>query len=119
MVKCAPTVTEGRVLLVDTMPWIVLLVAAFAFLSLAQLYQMSNVPGVQPRMTAGRLIRVQSHRSNTEANIYVVAEPEFEKAVDILKIAFARPDDEYEDLGRVADALLNALGLQLGQFART
>ena len=48
-----------------------------------------------------------------------VAEPEADKAIEILRIALARPNDEYEDLGRVTDALLNALRLQPGQFART
>jgi hypothetical protein len=48
-----------------------------------------------------------------------VAEAEVEKAIDILKIALARPYDEYEDLGRVTDTLLIALGLQPGKFART
>ena len=99
------------------MPWIVLLVAAFVLLSFIQLYQIGSVPGTQPRMTAGRLIRVRAHRSDTEATIYVVAEAEFERAIDILKIALARPDDEYEDLGRATDALLNSLRLQVGQFA--
>ena len=41
-------------------------------------------------MQFGRLIRVQVHRSDPEATIYVVAEPEAEKAIDILKIALAR-----------------------------
>jgi hypothetical protein len=54
-----------------------------------------------------------------EATLYVAAEAEVEKAIDILKIALARPHDEYEDLGRVTDTLLNALDLQPGQFART
>ena len=49
----------------------------------------------------------------------MVAETEVEKAIDILKVALARPHDEYEDLGRVTDTLLNALRLQPGQFART
>ena len=70
-------------------------------------------------MAFGRLIRVQAYRGDVEATVYVVAEAEVEKAVDILKIALARPHDEYEDLGRVTDKLLNALGLQPGQFART
>jgi len=35
------------------------------------------------------------------------------------KIALARPLDEYEDLGRVTDALLHTLRLQPGQFTRT
>jgi hypothetical protein len=48
-----------------------------------------------------------------------VAEAEVEKAIAILKIALVRPHDEFEDLGRVTDALLTALSLQPGQFART
>jgi hypothetical protein len=51
--------------------------------------------------------------------IYAIAEPEADKAIEILRIALARPNDEYEDLGRVADALLNALRFQPGQFAHT
>ena len=41
------------------------------------------------------------------------------KAIGILKIALARPLDEYEDLGRGTDALLHTLRLQPGQFTRT
>jgi hypothetical protein len=63
-------------------------------------------------MQFGRLIRVRAHRRDPEATIYVVAEAEVEKAIDILKIALAHPYDEYEDLGRVTDTLLIALGLQ-------
>jgi hypothetical protein len=70
-------------------------------------------------MMFGRLIRVREHRRDPEAAIYAVAEPEVDKAIGILRIALARPHDEYEDLGRVTDALLNALRLQPGQFART
>jgi hypothetical protein len=70
-------------------------------------------------MMFGRLIRVRAHRRDPEATIYVVAEAEVEKAIDVLKIALARPYDEYEDLGRVTDILLNTLGLQPGKFART
>jgi hypothetical protein len=70
-------------------------------------------------MGFGRLIRVRAHRSDAEATIYVVAEAEVEKAIDILKIALARPNYEYEDLGRVTDTLLNTLRLQPGQFTRT
>jgi hypothetical protein len=67
----------------------------------------------------GRLIRVRAHRRDQEATIYVVAEPEVEKAIGILKAALARPFDDYEDLGRVTDSLLNALSLQPGTFTRT
>ena len=70
-------------------------------------------------MGFGRLIRVRAYRTDPEATIYVVAEPEAETAINILKVALARPDDDYEDLGRVTDALLNALSLQPGMFART
>jgi hypothetical protein len=70
-------------------------------------------------MRFGRLIRVRAHRRDPESAIYAVAESEVDKAIDILKIVLARPNDEYEDLGRVTDTLLNALGLQPGQFART
>jgi hypothetical protein len=67
----------------------------------------------------GRLIRIRTHRSDPAAAIYVVAEPEFDKAIAILKCALSRQGDEYEDLGRVADTLLATLSLQPGQFART
>jgi hypothetical protein len=70
-------------------------------------------------MGFGRLIRLRAHRRDADAAIYVVAEADIEKATDILKSGLARPHDEYEDLGRVPDTLLNALGLQPGQFTRT
>jgi hypothetical protein len=70
-------------------------------------------------MKLGRLIRVRTHRRDPNFAIYAVAEAEIQKAIDILKIALARPNDEYQDLGRVTDALLTALNLQPGQFART
>jgi hypothetical protein len=67
----------------------------------------------------GRLIRVQAHRSDPHATIYVVADPEVNQAIDILKTALARPDYDYEDLGRVSDSLIDALSLQPGMFTRT
>ena len=70
-------------------------------------------------MGFGRLIRVRAHRRDAQATIYVVAEAEVDKAIDILKIALARSNYEYEDLGRVTETLLNAIGLQPGQFTRT
>jgi hypothetical protein len=62
---------------------------------------------------------VREHRRDAQATIYVVAEAEVDKAIDILKIALARSNYEYEDLGRVTETLLNAIGLQPGQFTRT
>ena len=38
----------------------------------------------------GRLVRVRTHRGDREATLYIVAEPEAEKAIDLLKIALAR-----------------------------
>lgn len=70
-------------------------------------------------MKFGRLIKVRTHRGDPNATIYVVAEAEAEKAIHILRVSLVRPQDEYEDLGRVTDSLLNALSLQPGQFART
>jgi hypothetical protein len=98
------------------MLWIALLVAAFALLSVAHLFQLSNVPSTNPPV--GRLIRARARRGDSEPAVYVVAEAEFERAVDILKTAFPRSYDDYDDLGRVTAALLGALGLQMGQFAR-
>ena len=62
---------------------------------------------------------MQQCREAEKATVYVVAEAEAEKAIDILKTALTRPSYEYEDLGRVTDALLNTLRLQPGQFTRT
>jgi len=61
---------------------------------------------------------VGAYRHDPAAAIYVVAETGAEEAIQILKAALVRPQDDYEDLGRVSDALLSALSLQTGQFAR-
>jgi hypothetical protein len=62
---------------------------------------------------------VGTYRHDPAAAVYVVAQANAEEAIQILKIALVRPQDDYEDLGRVSDALLSALSLQTGQFART
>jgi hypothetical protein len=62
---------------------------------------------------------VRVHRGDPEATLYIVAEPDAEKAMDILKVALARSYHDYEDLGRVTGALLNALSLRPGTFTRT
>jgi hypothetical protein len=67
----------------------------------------------------GRLVRVRTHRGDPEPTLYIVAEPEAERAIDILKFALARSYHDYEDLGRVTDALIKALSLQPGMFTRT
>jgi hypothetical protein len=69
-------------------------------------------------MAVGRVIRVRKYRSDMDAAIYVVAAAERDKAVGILQSNLSRPDDEYEDLGRVSDKLISALNLKPGEFAR-
>ena len=76
-------------------------------------------PICQGEIGLGRLIRVRTHRGAPDAAIFVVAEPEVDKAIQILKAALGQSKDEYEDLGRVSDAVLNALSLLPGMFART
>jgi hypothetical protein len=71
-------------------------------------------------MGFGRLIRVGSWRGDPEAAIYVVAEADPTKAIDIFKVGGTADDgDDFEDLGRVSDTLLSALSLQPSQFTRT
>jgi len=70
-------------------------------------------------MGFGRLIRVRAHRGDPNATIYVLAEAEADKAVEILKSGLARPFDDYEDLGQVSESLLATLSLQPGMFTPT
>jgi hypothetical protein len=68
----------------------------------------------------GRLIRVGMHRSDLAATMYVVAEPEPNRAIAILRVKLGLSETaEFEDLGRVTDALLSALKLREGQYSRT
>jgi hypothetical protein len=52
------------------------------------------------------------------ATIYVVAEPEPQKAINILKAALRLPDENFEDLGRVENRLVAVLKLQSGGYTR-
>jgi hypothetical protein len=70
-------------------------------------------------MKFGRLIRVSKHRSDQTAVVYVVAEPEPDKAIAIVRKQAGNPGDDVEDLGRVTDTLLSALNLSPGQCIRT
>jgi hypothetical protein len=70
-------------------------------------------------MLYGRMIRVKNRRGDPNAVVYVVAESDLAKAVDILKAAGVGIGDDFEDLGRVTEALLGTLALQEGQFVRT
>jgi hypothetical protein len=63
----------------------------------------------------GRLVRVGTLDAGT---VYVVAESEPAKALEIVRNNVAGPNVEIEDLGRVSANLLKALALQPGQFIR-
>jgi len=69
------------------------------------------------KLVFGRLVRVRTHRGDPEPTLYIVAEPEAERAIDIVKVALARSYHDYEDLG--TDALLGALSLRPGTFTQT
>jgi hypothetical protein len=71
-----------------------------------------------PRMRFGRLIRVARRPLDPHGTLYVVAEPDPDKAVDLLKNALTDPDGEFEDLGRITEDLLDALQLESGTFTR-
>jgi hypothetical protein len=70
-------------------------------------------------VSLGRLIRVKNFRGDPDTVVYVVAEPDPIRAVEILKAAGLSSDADFEDLGRVSDALLEVLELKPGQFRRT
>jgi hypothetical protein len=69
-------------------------------------------------MGDGRLIRVSKYRSDQKAIAYVVAVPDKATAVELIRRKVVDPSDEIEDLGRVTEALLTAMGLAPGEFTR-
>ena len=70
-------------------------------------------------MKFGRLIRVSKLRADPNAVIYVVAEFDPARAVDLIRKKIAVSGDEIEDLGRASDGLLTTLNLKEGEFAHT
>lgn len=76
-----------------------------------------------PRPGGGRLVRVGKYAGDREAVVYVVAIAAANQAVALINRAVVRPsgqgdDLRIEDLGRVSEALLEALGLSAGEFTR-
>ena len=69
-------------------------------------------------MSFGRLVRIGNGRGDPNALIYVVAVADPKEALDIVQKKFGRVV-EFEDLGRVTDALLTALALKPGEIAKT
>jgi hypothetical protein len=70
-------------------------------------------------MGFGRLISVSHRHGDPKAALYVVAEADPSKAIEIIKLAIGGSEVEFEDLGHVTDTLLSVLSLQPGQFTRT
>jgi hypothetical protein len=69
-------------------------------------------------MAPGRLIRVKKYRGDPKAVAYIVALTEKNSAEDLIRQKVAAAGDEVEDLGRVSEALLQALSLAPGDFVR-
>jgi hypothetical protein len=70
------------------------------------------------RMGEGRLIRVRAHRDDSRPVAYVVAIPEKEKAILLIRQKFEAPDIQIDDLGGVSEALLRTLSVSEGDFVR-
>lgn len=68
-------------------------------------------------MPFGRLIRV-SRLGDPRTAAYIVAVPDPDRAVDLIRKQVAAPDDEIKDFGRVSNELLEALNLMPDQFVR-
>ena len=63
-------------------------------------------------------VRVGRYKSDRDAVGYIVAMPNEDAALDLIRIKVAAPSDYVEDAGPVSEALLNALKLSLGQYIR-
>jgi hypothetical protein len=74
---------------------------------------------IVPCMSFGRLIRVGNRRDENNVAIYVVAEYDAQKAIRIVQRKLGDTTTETEDLGRVSEGLLTALGLKSGEIAKT
>lgn len=66
----------------------------------------------------GRLVRVGRYQGDRDAVGYIVAMPDEDAALDLIRIKVAGPSDYVEDVGPVSQALLNTLELSLGQYIR-
>ena len=64
----------------------------------------------------GRLVRVGRYQGDRKVVGYIVAMPDADAALDLIRIKVAGPSDYVEDVGRVSEALLIALKLSLGQY---
>ena len=65
---------------------------------------------------SGRLIRKRAYRGDSKSTAYIVAIDDAGEAIDLIKQNVTEPGDDFEDLGRVSDGLLQALSLPVGSF---
>jgi hypothetical protein len=70
-------------------------------------------------MEGGRLIRVGRFSGDTRGVAYIVALADPVAAVELITRTIADPKEHVEDLGRVSEALLRAMDLKIGGFARS
>jgi hypothetical protein len=63
---------------------------------------------------SGRLVRVRN--GDLRPATYIVALPEADKAVELIRSSIGKEGDDITDLGRVSAELLNALGVESGDF---
>jgi len=59
---------------------------------------------------------MDKHSATLRATSYIVAMPEADKAIELIRSSIGRQADEITDLARVSDELLNALTLKSGDF---
>ena len=69
-------------------------------------------------MDYGRLIRIGKYSGDPNAVAYIVAIPESAQAIELIRAKLGESGDHVEDLGRVSDALINAMKLESGDFVR-
>lgn len=65
-----------------------------------------------------RLIRKTTHQDSCKPTLYIVAVCKADQAIQIIRSKAADPDDEVEDLGRIAGVLVQAFNLASGEFVR-
>jgi hypothetical protein len=63
---------------------------------------------------SGRLVRVR--RADLRPAIYIVAEADSSKAIDLIRSCIGIPGDDITDIGRVSAELLSALAIESGDF---
>jgi hypothetical protein len=66
----------------------------------------------------GRAIKVALFSGHSGEVTYIVADPEWPKALTILKAGLRVHYDQFEDAGRVSEEVLSALNMRPGEFRK-